>query len=285
MKPTEEWLDRLGGELMRAISKVDRKRAHSPRNRQLVTVAISVGLVSAFAGMAIAGGIWQDHPVEPTHDSGIVAELGEEVTNSPGEQPENAIVVPSTCNLGGELPRTATGTPDESLMSELAVLRRPGPNISVSALPGVPYRGYARKVSFDNESSFVVAPVTGSPVNADRIPNTSDCRRFKRFFEQASALPDRACVTETGIPDGGQTCGTVGEIRRGSMYVIEDDLPGTRPGTARIFGLAPDGVRSVTLTIRTGRGPVIMRAPVIQNVFEQSFNGSAAVPPEIALDQ
>ena len=283
MNRTQDWLNRLGKELMESISVQERKRMRARRTKRLAVSIAAVTLLTVFAGAAIAGGIWDDDPPIPAPGSGIVAEPDEPITTQPGKS-SDVVTATNTCEFRGNRSKWATGRVDAALLSQLSVLRSEGPGASVPELPGRAFRELARRVDLADGVSFAVVPVSGADVAVDDIPDTPACERFKKLAEKQSNSPDRACITEASSPDGGQTCGTASAIRRGSTYLVEDGIPGARLGTARVFGLVPDGVRSVTLTIRTRHGKVEKRVPVTRNVFFLEFNGSAAVAPEVRLN-
>jgi hypothetical protein len=131
-----------------------------------------------------------------------------------------------------------------------------------------------------NRGSFAFEMQAVEP-RRENVPDTPECARFRH----APIAPPVVCLTELSDPNGGEACATTARIRSGRAFIVEDRIPGARAGTARIFGIAPDGVKSVRLTFRgrPAETDAVENVQVIDNAFAFEYNGSAAVPPTVEL--
>lgn len=80
-----------------------------------------------------------------------------------------------------------------------------------------------------------------------------------------AVVGDVICALDESAEGGGASCGTQEEAKSGQLVVAGLCLPGLEEGDARVFGLMPDGVASVTVH---SDGAENLVAYVTDNVYE-----------------
>ncbi len=258
---TPEWLHQLGDNLEDAARRSQSRGILKQRNRRTGLVAVAAVLL--LSGFAFSVYEWDDSPPEPAPSAGIVADPDEPL-GEPGTSPSdtsNGVDGGPLCELDGSGRRQRTVAPTQSMRA------------AVSALSNVDLARVNR-----GELTFELRAVES---NGGQVPDTAECERFKSMPRMSPSI----CITEVSSPNGGETCAPVARIKSGQAFVVEDRIPDARAGTARIFGIAPDGVRSVRLVFRgrPGGADATENVRVTRNVFAMQYNGSAAVPPTVEL--
>jgi hypothetical protein len=172
---------------------------------------------------------------------------------------------------GGTNPGLSATAPPAAQLAALAVLRRAqtaadrGPAVQAALVnvndftTGV-RSGYVRLLETTADGPVVLVPV------AERDPTTAGPAGTAAH----GAIADALCVY---YPVAGTTlgatpsCWSTSQLLSGQALAVTD---------GHVFGLAPDGVDSVTVSVSSGAMPI--SAPVAENFFDVALPASAAPP-------
>lgn len=276
MQDETQWKRRFGAELSRAANRIEGEAKTGRRLPSLAVVAL-VGIFMVPAAAIAASQIWNSEPKEPAHSTGIIADHDEALTSDATPESERGEVVGVLCETDEPRKSVASGSPPPEVVESLGLLRdRERQSRALTQMPGPVFQQYARQATSSDGTQFVVAPVSITDVG-EIDSNSGGCQDLAHREESRTTMICMALDSS----NGGQFCSTVAQLRRGEAFMTEDQVPGDRPGTARVFGMVLDGVAAVDIRFHPDAELRPVRVRVSENVFSHAYNGSAAAPPTI----
>jgi hypothetical protein len=279
----------------------------------LATAVVILVVGAALVLLGRAGGHQSPPPASrpPTPNAGLAGQL--EKTPQKQLRREFAYIAAATKGVLGspecqvQQPTGVSlvhGTPDRTLLSLLAVLRRPATpadRVNPSMFTGIPdvYAGSARRAFSAGGETYYLA-VSGfdeaatippercfalqTRALAQYLPNIPPALRAQTQALQAGYMAydrriatqgprDGICIVDTGRSDNGASCGT-------TAAEIKDGLP-PNDENGVFEGVVPDGVASVRLAFPAshGRPARSVTGPVMGNVYAIRVTGAGQAPP------